>query len=160
MITTEINGQAYPDDEFILSAEARYYLHEAAKWAKLLAILGFVFCGLIAILLIIAFATSYLMLGFLSKGHTGALNFKDFALLVPMLLILVIYFFFVYYLYQFACKIKKGLTNSDTGLVTVAMNKLKAFFKYWGILTIVMIAIYTFVFIAFLFKFNHWPTTL
>jgi hypothetical protein len=71
------------------------------------------------------------------------------AVTVFYILIDVLYFFFAFYLYQFATKIKAGIKFSDSAQVTIALGKLKSFFKLWGIVTIVIITIYVLAFIIF-----------
>lgn len=47
-----------------------------------------------------------------------------------------------YYLYQFTNKTKKAIDTLDDVLLTSALKNLKSFFKFWGILTLFLIAYY------------------
>jgi hypothetical protein len=58
------------------------------------------------------------------------------------ILIDIVHFFFSLYLYQFGDKIKKGVMFADTVHLTSAFEKLKSFFKLWGIITIVVLCLY------------------
>jgi hypothetical protein len=59
----------------------------------------------------------------------------------------ILYFFFPLYLYRFASRIKKGIVFQDSAHVTQAVDSLKSFFKLWGIVTVIVIAIYAIIFL-------------
>lgn len=138
---TEVTTPA-PEPQLILGPEAQSYLREAGKWANFLGILGFIFCGII---LIISFSIGGTMarladtapgpMATILAGMSGFIT-------VVYILIDVIYFFFSLYLYQFGNRIKQGIIFTDNNHVTIALGKLKSFFKLWGILTIVALCLY------------------
>ena len=143
---TELQSTPSPQPELVLNYEAQSYLREAGKWANFLSIMGFIFCGLILVLAIFA-GTVFSVLSNVMP-NAGALPAGIGGIISVVYIVLdVVYFFFPYYLYQFADKIKKGIVYSDTAHLTAAMGKLKSFLKYWGILTIVLLAFYALIFI-------------
>ena len=50
--------------------------------------------------------------------------------------------YFVPYLYKFAGKTKEGILIDDESTTTEGISKLKSFFKFWGICTIVILSLY------------------
>jgi len=147
METTESQLQPEPQGEqpLVLSQEAQFYLQQSGKWASFLGIVGFVLTGF---LVLAAFFAGALM-GIMSKMSPNPSPFNVGPLLtVIYLLIAVFYFFFSFYLYQFGTRVKKGIAFTDGNLLTGGLEKLKSFFKLWGICTIVMIALYAVIFIC------------
>jgi hypothetical protein len=131
-----------------LTREAETYLQEAGRWASFLGIIGFVFCGIIAI-------CSFFAGAILSAGTAGASNplaaiagMGGIVLTIVYLLIALFYFFFSLYLYQFGDRIKRGIKFTDNLHVTNAFSKLKSFFKLWGITTIVVLGLYALIIIG------------
>jgi hypothetical protein len=122
-------------------------LNSAAKWAKFLAILGFVFIGF---MVIVGFALSIFM-NFLQAVPFQHLPFPGFLFGFVYLLIGVVYFFPILYLFRFSTKIKQAISASNTQQMLIAFQNLKSHYRYIGIVMIVMLALYllTFVFMVF-----------
>ena len=133
-------------------------LRESAKWCMFLAILGFIFIGLMVIIGAImgvamaaipdnnpAFGGS--MNPFMAiKGYLG----------IFYILLAVLYFFPVYYLFNYAKGIKQAVQSGNSDVLSNALVSLKSHHKFLGIMTIVMIALYIIgiiCFIAFAAKF-------
>jgi Ca2+/Na+ antiporter len=146
METTETDVTPIPQPELILNFEAQSYLREAGKWANFLAIIGFIICGIILIIAFFAGSMFTIMSKMMPNGNNIPAGVGGFVT-VFYILFDVLYFFFAYYLYQFADKIKKGIVFTDNAHVTAAFNKLKSFFKLWGIVTIVVLCLYALIFI-------------
>lgn len=140
METTENFEMTGADPGVVLTPEAQGYLRESGKWANFLGIVGFVLTGLIVIIALFA-GTMMASLSTFSAG-AGAAAGMGGLLTVIYLVIAVVYFFFSLYLYQFGSQVKKGLMYVDSETVTIALGKLKSFFKLWGILTIVVLSLY------------------
>ncbi len=119
------------------------YLNETAKWAKFLAILGFVFCGIIAIVAI--FAGSIMSTAFGSLG--GDSGMSGVILTVVYLIVAVVYFFPCLFLFHFANKMQRALRQNDQDLLTNSFKNLKSCYKYMGILMIVVLSFYVVIFI-------------
>lgn len=128
--TTEIESK----NDLVLEVQAEVYLRETAKWAKFLAIIGFIFMGLMVLgsLAVFAFAGS---IGSLMPFPIGGIGFL-------YLVLAGVYFFPIYYLLQFANKAKLALANNSTQSLTESMKNMKSLYKFMGIFTIVMLALY------------------
>ncbi len=151
--TTE-NFTPIPEPGIVLNFEAQTYLREAGKWAGFLGIIGFILCGFIVlaalfmstIIGIITNVTSAAS-GYGNPMATGLMAGMTGIVMVVYLLIALVYFFFSLYLYQFGSRIKKGIVFTDPLHITSALGKLKSFFKLWGIITIVVLALYALILI-------------
>ena len=125
----------------ITDSEIKSYLNETSKWAKFLAILGFIGIGFIVLAALFAGA----FLGS-DAGRMGMRNaefpLSPAVITLLYLLFAVIYFFPVYYLYNFAVKMKNSLLSGDSALMRESFKNLKSHYKYIGILTIVVISLY------------------
>ncbi|HTJ10503.1 MAG TPA: DUF5362 family protein [Dinghuibacter sp.] len=133
--------------ELNVDSAAQAFLREASKWAKFLAILGFIFEGLIAILGFFAGAiTSTLyrsMGGMFEYSQTGG-----FGAVLLYLAIAVVAFFPTLYLFQFATHIRKAVDTNDQESLTFALGRLKSVFKFRGILAIIGISIWLIAIVA------------
>ncbi|MCC6725111.1 MAG: hypothetical protein IT258_11420 [Saprospiraceae bacterium] len=127
-----------------LTNEAREGLKMAANWSLFLAILGFLFVGLlllggIGMLLVGAVAGS---------GVSEKLPFPMWIFTLAYLGFAALYFFPVWYLYQFASRTKQALLRNDVQALTNACANIGKHYKFMGILTIVMIVLYFVLFFA------------
>ena len=132
---------------------AREQLSEAARWAKFLAIIGFVVCGLIGLLGIWLLLFSSLAK---SYNYQGSMAFKRGTLIwVLYFFISVLYFFRCLFLYRFAIKMKSGLHFRNQEEVNASFNNLKKLYRYNAILTIGGIIIYVLLFLTAIFRLLH-----
>jgi hypothetical protein len=125
------------------------YLLETAKWAKLLAIVGFVSLGLMVIMGL-SMGTIIGTLAAMSPeaAEISGLGGGFFAILyIGMALI---YFVPIKYLYDFSSKVKKAIQITDQNLFNEAMMKLKSHYKFIGILMLIMIILYVGMFVMML----------
>jgi hypothetical protein len=116
-----------------ITQQAKSFILETAKWAKFLAIVGFVFIGLMVI-----GAFFMLIAGAALPGMGGA----GAGVGILYLLMALLYFFPTYYLLIFANKIKVGISQSIQNDVDTGFENLKSMFKFMGILMIVVLGIY------------------
>jgi preprotein translocase subunit SecG len=124
------------------------YLSEAAKWAKFLAIMGFIFC-LLMILVGLFAGTLMGMMGSMMGG--GAYSTMGAGFLTFIYLILAaIYFFPCLYLYRFASQAQHAIKNNEQNKFQGSFKNLKACFKFVGILFIILICVYILAFFGFL----------
>ena len=129
---------------FGIDQSSRAHLSEAAKWAKFLAIVGFVMCGLIVLAAI--FLGSFLATMTISEGYrssaaglTGGMG----AFIAIFYSGIAILFFFPYlFLFRFATRMKAALNTNDQLTLNTSFQNLKIMFRYVGILTIVMLSFY------------------
>jgi Family of unknown function (DUF5362) len=120
-----------------IDMQSNSYLTEAAKWSKFLAIIGFISCGL---MLIIGIATASIFSGNASSGvfaGMGGLVMSSFYFVFA-----IVYFFPCLYLLRFASKMQVALRRNDQQELNNSFANLKSCFRFMGILTIVVIALY------------------
>lgn len=112
------------------------YIKETAKWGKFLAIVGYVVMGLLVLLAIAV------MLGMSALSKTTGHNI--FSVWIGMIYILLagVYYVPITYLYRFSVRAAQAVENNDEEEYTAAFENLKSLFKFLGIFTIVMFAIY------------------
>lgn len=120
------------------------HLSETARWGKFLSILGFIVCVLI-VLVGLFFGTLFSSLvnrsevsyeGNISTGSLGAMA------AVVYIIIAVVYFFPCLFLYRFSTKMKTALNGNEQTDLTLAFQNLKSLFRYVGVITVILLAIY------------------
>lgn len=136
---TQTAHEAQSISNLTISDTAIIYLTETGKWTKLLSIIGFVFIGLIVIIGL--FAGS--MMSLISNGQMDNMpNGMGFLLGGMYLLIGLLYFFPTWYLMKFSQKLKLAIATKNNDELNTAFSNQKSFYKFWGILMIIMISIY------------------
>ncbi len=103
----------------------------AAKWTRFLAIISFIFGGILGIFSLIA------LIGALVTG-VGILILGAF-LYVGFTVVMI---FFGIYLIKYSMSIEKGLNSNNQSEFELGIENLKSFFKLAGIYTIVFIGLY------------------
>ncbi|HTQ65726.1 MAG TPA: DUF5362 family protein [Puia sp.] len=126
--------------ELHIDNQSSGYLAEAARWAKFLAILGFIFCGLIV--LVAVFAGSYIASSFNRFGTEGLTLVSGAFVSFLYILIALLYFFPCLFLFRFASKMQVALRTNDQELLNTSFRNLRGFYRFLGILTIVVLSIY------------------
>ncbi len=63
--------------------------------------------------------------------------------------LMIIYFFPIFYLYHFSRLVKMAIIESNSEFLASALKNLKNHFQYVGILTIISLALYIFIFFWF-----------
>jgi len=123
-----------------LSDAARRFILETAKWAKFLAIVGFVMLGLAVIAVIFMLIAGAALVSSFPGGGAAVGGLGFMALLY--IAMIALYFFPTFYLYKFATKMKTGILNSDNSNIDSGFENLKSTFKFMGILMIVVLSFY------------------
>jgi hypothetical protein len=131
-----------------IDQEMSSYLKEASRWAKFLAIVGFVLCGLIV--LVGFFAGTIFGYVFEKFGNQSAGYFGGGFFLVIYLLMALLYFFPCLYLYRFGSKAQLALKLNDANQMAISFRNLKSLFRFLGILTIIMVSLYALFFVIFM----------
>jgi hypothetical protein len=124
----------------VITEDIRSYLYDTAKWTKFLSVMGFVFTALIAMFAFGA-GTFVSVLGKMSPGNPLAAMGAGF-ITVYFLVMALIYFYPSLLLFKHSNSIKKAVLYGDQESLSDAMLNLKSFFKFWGVLFIVIIAFY------------------
>ncbi|WP_430402370.1 hypothetical protein [Fluviicola sp.] len=122
----ELNG-----DKLKVSNSIKEHLITSAKWARFLAIVGFVFAGITAI------GSLVMLVAALSTGF-GPLIGAAF-LYVGLAVVMI---FPALYMIRFAMSITKGLNSSKQSEFEYGVQNLKSYFKFSGIFTIVFLGLY------------------
>lgn len=125
-------------------------LRESAKWCMFLAIIGFIFIGL---MLIMGAFMSVVMSAVPDNNPAfgGAMNpFSAIKGFIGIFYILfsLLYFFPVYYLFNYAKGTKLAFESGNSEVLTKALVNLKSHHKFLGIMTIVMISLYILIIIG------------
>ncbi|MVN22733.1 DUF5362 family protein [Mucilaginibacter arboris] len=140
---TEAAGEA---NEMLITFEAEAYLREAGKWAHFLSITGFVF----SVLTIISAFSVGAIVGKLQQTYGSGLDAKALSSGLSFMYFIFGILIFVpsLYLFQFAASLKNGFTFGDQERLNTAFQKLKSYFRFWGILIISFIVFYLMVLIT------------
>lgn len=129
------------NDEIIIQ------LKSAGKWARFLAILGFVFIGF---MVLVGFMISVIM-SFMPSGPFQHLPVPGFLFGFVYLAIGIVYFFPILYLLRFSTNIQQAISANSTQQILLAFKNLKSHYRYIGIVMIVMLGLYLLMFVFIVF---------
>lgn len=115
------------------------YLRESAKWAKFIAIVGFVFCGL---MVIIALFAGTILASSMSMAMGGAAGFGGGLITFIYIVLAAMWFIPCLYLFRFASGMQVALRNNEQEKLLNSLKNLKSHFKFIGILLIILLAFY------------------
>jgi len=132
-----MENQNLLSDELRVDAIAFTHLKETARWARFLAIVGFVISALIVIVAI--FAGSIFSTTINQFGGSSATLGTSF-IIVFYLIGAVIYFFLSLFLYRFAVKMKQALESTGQEIFGESLMNLKMVYRLLGILTIIYLS--------------------
>lgn len=125
-----------------VNATGKEYITEASKWAKFLGILGFISLGL-------------MILGGLTIMTSGSAMLRASGMPIGGGVIGLIYlvgallfFFPAYYLYKFGAVSRKAMQTGSIADLNAGLGYMKSYFKFSGILAIVIIAFYIIAIVA------------
>uniref|UniRef100_UPI003216E7CD DUF5362 family protein n=1 Tax=uncultured Draconibacterium sp. TaxID=1573823 RepID=UPI003216E7CD len=136
-----------PTKTLEITNELGKVLGSTGSWAKFLAILGFVFMGL---MILGGFIMSIVFV-VIPENIAGEMPFPSFLFGIIYLVMGAIYFFPILYLYRFSSSIKKALASKNPNQLAMAFTNLKAHYRFIGIFTIVVFALYIVAFIVMIF---------
>jgi hypothetical protein len=126
-----------------IDPQSKRFLSETAKWGRFLSIIGFILCVLIAVLgVYFAMKLSEVSGAFSEFGGGSPMSSLGPAVAVVYILFAVLYFFPCLYLYRFSNQMVLALGSDDQITMTNAFENLKSVFKFFGILTIIILSIY------------------
>jgi hypothetical protein len=125
------------------------YLSEAARWSRFLSILGFIYCGFMVIFGLFFGTLSRMMPTTGDSGMAIGMTTMGSGFFGVLFVVMsVVMFFPALYLWNFSSKIRKAFNNNDQPLLTESLKNLKSFFKFYGIILIVVLSIYALALIA------------
>ena len=130
-----------------IDGESSGFLSETSRWARFLAIIGFIMVGFMVLisLIIIGLGDSNPMMqaSFQSAGYSNPT-----VLGIIYLVMAVVSIFPYMYLLQFANKMKAALRGDDQATLNSAFSSLKSCFKFVGVFTIIMLGFFVLLFIG------------
>jgi len=141
------NFEEKEPEVLIITEDIRSYIYETAKWANFLSIVGFILTALMVLCTFFVGAFMTLMNNAMGDANPYA-ALGAVGLTVMLLFCALIYFYPSLLLFKYANAAKKAVLFADQATLSVAMSKMKSFFKFWGILTVIILAFYG---LAFLF---------
>ncbi|AZQ65304.1 hypothetical protein EI427_24115 [Flammeovirga pectinis] len=143
MSTFEETNSA-PNQNIHITINAFNYLKEVQKWTYFFSILGFIGIGAILIAAIVI-------------GFTAPTKYADQSIFVVIgyIIMSIIYIFPVRYLFGFSRKLKRALLSEDEEQLELSFKNLKSHFKFVGVVTILMMCFYGFIFIISLLGVFH-----
>lgn len=126
------------------------WLYDTARWARFIAILGFVFIGFMVVIgIFITPVLSYLNEELLASATSPQVS--PVLLVIIYLVIAIVYFFPIYYLFQFSNSIIVAYKAKDEENLNASFLFLKKHFKFIGILMIISLAVYFIIFLIGIF---------
>jgi hypothetical protein len=130
--------------ELQIDQEAMGYLSATARWGKFLAIVGFVSCAIMVVVALF-FGKTFAAFAELGGGELLGNVISRFGAMITIfyLVLAVVWFFPNLFLFRFSVKMQSALRDTNQVQLNGSFGSLKACFKYIGILTIVILSIYT-----------------
>jgi len=124
------------ENKLLNNMEITSYLMEASKWGQFLAIVGYVIMGLLVLVAIV------MMFAMSVVSQVAQSKFPLWILGLVYILLAGNYYIPITYLYKFSVQMKQAIQLQNEGLLTSGFQNLKSLFKFMGIFTIVMLALY------------------
>lgn len=120
--------------EFIvLTSKTKSHLFSIAKWAKIIALIGF-------FIMAFGFLVFIYSLGF--SGYSNSINTKKVFLFSISLVFISLYANAIYKLYNFSKYCNKALKENEGILLELSLNNLRQNFKIVGLITLIVSLIY------------------
>lgn len=136
-IEQEATNEMHP---LMITEDIRSYLYETAKWTKFLSIVGFI---ITALMVLISLSVSSVMQSMSEMpAYQGLAGLNPGIITFVYLLVALVYFYPSFLMFKFSSSAKLAVLYGSQEDLSVAMSKMKSIFKFWGILTIVFIALY------------------
>ena len=137
------------EDKLSLNDFAIEALRESAKWCMFLAIVGFIFIGL---MIVIGAFMAVAMSAMPTDPYGGGMGMNPFAGFkayfgIIYIVLAALYFMPIYYLYNYAKGTKQAIESGNSEVLSNALVNLKSHHKFLGIMTIIMLAVYFLTFV-------------
>ncbi len=116
---------------------AKSHMLEMGRWGKFLAIVGFIMIGL---MIIGGLFASVAMSALAPSGLLGGIS--GMGMFFMYLIAAAIMFYPMLALFKYASNIKPALHTLNKEQFNRAFANLKSMFKYWGIITIIILSLY------------------
>lgn len=141
MDSTNLIDDHINNGSLTITPPIKNFLLETSKWAKFLAILGFIGSG---ILILVALGMIFFMSSLASSiGNAGPLEALGGGFLgVIYLAMAALYVMPSLYLWRFATKMKTALMDNDQGFLSYSFENLKSCYKFLGIMMAIIVGFY------------------
>jgi hypothetical protein len=120
-----------------IGEESLNHLNTTRKWAMFLAIMGFIFLG---IMILVGLIAGIFLSAFKSEMDSSGLT--GIMMGVFILIMAAVYFFPLLYLFRFSKFTANAVQTLDKQELYKAIKNLKSYFVYIGILIIIVLAVY------------------
>ena len=120
-----------------IDEEAKTHLLETVRWTKFLAILGFIFLGLL-ILFGLLMGTGFSQMA----GMYGLASGMGVGFMIIYFIIAMLYFFPIYYLYKYSVLVKPAIHGSNQEQFNLALSYQRRMFKFIGIMALIVLGLY------------------
>src|SRR5690606_35157917 len=107
------------------------YLRESAKWAKFIAIVGFILCG---IMVLVALFAGTILAASMSTAMGEAAGIGGGVITFIYIVAAALWFIPCLYLFRFASAMQVALRNNEQEKLSNSLKNLKSHFKFIGIL--------------------------
>lgn len=137
------NFESFPQSNgnLTINQPTRDFLLETTKWAKFLAIMGYIGIGFLVLAgIIVGIAFSFI-------DEMKTIGFPMGLIGLVYVIIAVVYYFPVTYLYRFSVQARSGLMFNNQETFTSGIENLKSHYRFIGIFTIVILSIYALILI-------------
>jgi len=125
--------------ELQIDQSSQMYLRETAKWGKFIAIVGFIMCCLIVLAGVFAGSIFAATSSQFSAAYSAGLGVGAAVFYICFALVC---FFPYLFLLRFSNQMLAALRTNDQQLLNSSFRNQRACYKYVGILTIILLAIY------------------
>lgn len=134
------------NNDLQISPQTLGYLQESARWGKFLAIMGFILCGFLAIMAFVlpTFLARLPQYSSLSSSFSSGMQA---GMTVLYLVCAGMLFLPCLYLYKFSIKMQLAIKSVNQENFDESFMNLKSMFKFYGILTIVLLSFYVLIFV-------------
>ncbi len=131
-------------NDLVISSITQSNLLSSAKWAKFLAIVGFIFIAI----MVLGGLFAQTLLSYSSSATSAYSGDLIKYMGIVYVVFAVILFFPCLYLFKFSNKMQEAVRTSSQESVDTAFINLKSMFKFYGIFTIIILIVYALALIA------------
>jgi len=126
----------------VISEDLRSHIYEMAKWARVLAIVGFVFSGFMVLASFSAPTIIDSVSQTMGEKNNPYAAIGGSGMMIAILLFALLYFYPSLMLFKFSNLSKSAVLYGDQENLNAGMAALKSFFKFIGIVTLVVVVFY------------------
>ncbi len=134
------SAQESNKNDLALTSMSCEFLRETARWAKFLAIMGFI--GIVFMVLAAIFVGAFMSMMPSMTHQNTPFPFPPALLSVIYIVFAAVYACPVYFLYKFSVNTKDAIDSMNTNLLEEGLSYLKSHYKFVGIMTIVIMSLY------------------